>query len=343
MNKLRISVYIFLFLFLIFVDIKANFTKNLFKTLSLHHVNTEMSISEGNLKGETLKPSESTNGFLKKYKLESIKTFKQDEIKNGHAVLLAECKCSNKKSSHPKKIYKLKELGKFGLIDENGNNLTKFIYKDIEVFDESRSLFKIYLGSKTGLIDIKGTLLLPAKYKNIQKTGNKDVLLVVNSKYYGLYDLSAQDFAANPIYRNIKEIDAHNWKIYSGKYTGLAYSKDNTLHLIKPKYDDIIPYKGIYKTKLKNKEGLISNIGEVITEPIYDSIELINEADTTKRGLLIFKTKVDERYGVIYSSNNSLTVVSPIYEDVKYDKGLVNVLSDGYRRLLDENGNVTTR
>ena len=82
--------------------------------------------------------------------------------------------------------------------------------------------------------------------------------------------------------------------------------------------------------------------GNVIVEPKYPIIELLNKTDVEKDNILIFKTQTENRYGVIFYSKDNLTVIPPIYDDINYD-GIVNVLSNGYWKMLNNKGNVVSR
>ena len=334
MKKIKILAYILLFLFFVFIVLKANFTKNTFKDFFFNKTNTQMNISTGNLNDD----SDKGNKFLlKNYKLNN-KNNSEPEISIGKNTELFD-----KNEIINIKIYKVKNNDKYGLVDENGKKLTKIVYDDITIFDVQKGLYKTYIKGKYGLLSAKNGILIQSKYEDIQKTQNNDVLLLRNYKYYGLYDLKKQAYIAKPIYTNIENADKYNWKIYLNKHTGIVFCKDGVSKLIKPQYDNIEEYKHVFKSYIGEKVGLISSQnGTVISETLYTDIELINENDYLKTNLSIFKTNVDDRYGVIYYSPNDLTIVSPIYSDVQY-KGRVNVLSGGYWRILDNKGNVTTR
>ncbi len=328
---IKISLYILLFILFGFIVVKANFAEDIFGIRFSKKTNTDMTISLGNLQGESRKKENSKyNIFLKNYHLKNVQ-----ENNTEHAELFTEYKNGN----ISKKIYKLSKYDKFGLVDENGKSLTKYIYDDILIFDENEGVYETKIGLKSGLINYDGRVLLPTKFEDIQTTKNSNVILVKNTKYFGLYDYKNTSFIASPIYLNIKQTDSYNWKIYSGKLVGIVYSKNGNSRLISPKYEEILLYKGVYKTYNEGKIGLISDKGKIISDPSYDSIELINEIDYDEKNLMIFRTKIDNRFGIIYYTPYELTIVSPIYADVQY-KGLVNVLSDGYWRILDNKGNV---
>lgn len=338
MKYLKFLVYVIIILFLGFIAFRANFSKDIFKNISFKKANTEMSISEGNLEGKS-RHKDNKILFLNSYQVKN----KENELEKNASLEIAEhlddAKIQTKKGFISKTIYKLSKLKKIGLVDDNGKSITKFLYDDIEVFDADEDLYKTKIGDKQGLINAKGGVLLQAKYEDIRKTQNKDILLIRNSKYYGLYDKKSYKVVVNPIYKNIEEVNKNVWKLFSDKFVGLLYCNNSIIRLAKPKYENILSYKTAYKILYNNKEGLISPVGDIISEPIYDNIDLINEQDFAKNNVLIFRTQTDERYGVIFCTNSDYTVVSPIYSDVQY-KGRVNVLLDGYWRILDNRGNV---
>ncbi|MBR2524934.1 WG repeat-containing protein [bacterium] len=262
---------------------------------------------------------------------------KTDSTKNVNKEILTSVTFNNVKRN----LYKFSKFEKVGLIDDNGRKIIKPLYDDIIEFDKTKGLYKTKLDGKFGLININSGVLIPAKFQDIEMTQNEDVVSIKNYKYYGLYDIKKRILVLRPIYLAVKNLDKYNWKIFSNHKMGLVYSKEGNTVLVKPKYIEIEPYKNVFKTDLGEKVGLISyQNGEVLTEPVYDNIELINDENAD---ILIFRTTVDKRYGVIYySSSGDLTIIAPVYQDVQY-KGRVNVLSDGYWRILDNKGNVTAR
>lgn len=338
MNFLKILVYIFILLFLCFIAFRANFSGKISKKDFFQKTNTQMNISQGNLEGKS-RNKDNKILFLKSYQIKN----KEKELENDSSLEIAEhiddAKIQTKSGFVNKNIYKLSKQKKYGLVDEKGKSITKFVYDDIDIFSTDDDLYRTKIGEKQGLINAKGVVLLPAKYEDIRKTTNNDILLIRNSKYYGLYDKRTFKIIATPVYKNIEEFGKNVWKLFSNKFIGLFYYNGGVIRLVKPKYDNIVPYNKAYKILHNDKEGLISPSGDIITEPVYDSIVIINEADIAKNNVLIMRTQTDDRYGVIFCTNEDFTVVSPIYSDVQY-KGRVNVLLDGYWRILDNRGNV---
>lgn len=336
MKIFKIGVYVAIFLFFALIIVRIYFGEKII----FNSVNTRMSVSQGTLKDDISKTSKSDDkSFLSKYKLNKS----ENKLKNlGDKEFITEYSIPSKKGTVIKKIYKVNRFGKIGLIDENGNRITKFAYNDIFLFDKQNGICKTIIGLKCGLVSFKKGIILPAKFEEIKKTDNPDVVLLKNSKYFGLFDFIKNNSIASPIYADIEQADKYNWKLYSGKLVGIVYSKNGNEKLISPKYENITMYKNVYKSHEDKKEGLISDNGKIISEPVYDSIELINEKDMNDKNIMIFKTKIDNRYGVIYYAPYYSAIVSPIYDDVQY-KGFVNVFSDGYWRILDNQGNVITK
>ena len=334
MKILKIGVYLAIFLFFALIVARIYFGE----IINFSRVNTRMNVSQGSLKDSDLTKSKE-EAILSKYKINNSKNMLK---KIDDKEFIAEYSIQSKAGTVLKKIYKVNRFGKIGLIDENGNRITKFAYNDILLFDKQNGICKTIIGLKCGLVSFKKGIILPAKFEEIKKTDNPDVVLLKNSKYFGLFDFIKNNAIASPIYADIEQADKYNWKLYSGKLVGLVYSKNGNDKLISPKYENIKMYKNVYKSIDAEKEGLISNNGSIISEPIYDSIELINEKDVNDKNIMIFKTKIDNRYGVIYYAPYYSAIVSPIYGDVQY-KGLVNVFLDGYWRILDNQGNVITK
>ncbi|MGN1125645.1 MAG: WG repeat-containing protein [Candidatus Gastranaerophilaceae bacterium] len=248
-----------------------------------------------------------------------------------------------KKNSDEKKVmYKIKVGNKFGLLNSDKKIVTKTIYEDFLDFDSENGIYKSKLNGKYGLINYNGRILVPSKFESIVLLPNSNFAIVKNHSYCGLYDLKIPKMVVNPIYKSIEPFDSYNWKLTYNKKVGLAHYRKKLVTLIKPKYSDIVSERYYLKTVLDGKCGAIDILsGEIITEPKYDSIELVNQDDAILNGVYIYKTQIDDRYGLIFYSLDSLLIIPPIYADVKY-KGLVSVLSSGNWQLLDNKGRIVT-
>ncbi len=346
MKKSRILVYILLFIFLCFIAFKANKTTNFvqkyFKNLS---TNTAMNINDVAYVNEIPKELETvkTSITVKTNETSSFSEMTKQAKKALPKEVFATYTTSTKDGNVTKNLYKVQKGNKFYLATEENQKLTTPVYDNFLIFDAKKGIYTSVRNYKVGLVNFKGRMLVPTKFESIEKTINEDLVIVKNHKYSGLYDLKLAKLVVPAIFTKLEPFDQHNWKILSNKKYGFINYKNGRANITKPKYQLIEKYKDVFKTTIGNKYGLIdSKNGDVISEPMYDEIELINEQNCKKDKLLIFRTRIDNRYGVIYYSQNALTSISPIYEDVQY-KGLVNVLSNGYWRILDNKGNVVSR
>ncbi len=334
MKKLRIFVYVFLFLFLAFVMFRANYAGKQYNGLG-KNVNTEINFQEGNV-----------NTKIKHHKkfgkhIENAENI--IDLAGGKYVLFAEYKVKVGENEIIKKIYKSCKADKCYLISEDNKKITNSVYDDFEVFDAEKMLYITVLNGKKGLINHKGRIIIPTKYEEIQKTPCEDVILVKKHKYSGLYDLKKMKNILNAVYNKVEPMNSKNWIVtYAGK-VGLLHYDNGIINLIKPKYKSIVLKDKYIETYLGDKIGLIDEkTGNIIIEPKYPIIELLNDADAVEKNILIFKTQTENRYGVIFYSKDNLTVIPPIYDDINYN-GIVNVLSNGYWKMLNNKGNVVSR
>ena len=346
MKKSRILVYILLFLFLCSIAFKANrtsdFIQKYFKNLS---TNTSMNIEDIASVNEIPKDIETakTSITIKSNEVSSFDEMTKQAKKKLPKEVFATYTTTTKDGNVTKKIFKVKKLNKYYLVTEDNQKLTTPVYDDFAIFDAKKGIFVSIRNHKEGLVNYKGRMLVPTKYETIEKTQNEDLVVVKNHKYAGLYDIKLAKLVLPAIFTQFEPFDQYNWKILSNKKYGFINYKNGRTNFTKPKYQAIEKYKIIFKTSIGNKYGLIdAKNGDIISEPTYDEIVLINEQNCKKDHILIFKTRIDNRYGVIYYTLKDSTLISPIYEDVQY-KGLVNVLSNGYWRILDNKGNVVSR
>ena len=344
MKNFKLFVYLisFLVLLVIFIAYKTNFSLESMKMLHFKQTNTQMSISTGTLKDYDMQKHKSSNNkfLLKNYK---IKNQNKDKYQYDNKELLTSYLIKNSNNNIERKIYIIRNgIGKCGLIDDSDKKIVKIVYDEFIEFDKNNGIYISCLNDKKGLVSIYNGVIIPAKFENIEKTSNKNIVLLKNYKYYGLYDISNKSIILRPLYAKLTEFDKNNWQIISNKKVGHVFADNGKFKIIKPTYHYTEPYKKVFKSYIGEKIGLISSRGEVLAEPYYNNIELINEKDAELNNIMIFRTSIDNRYGIIYYTPYSVTVIPPIYSDVQY-KGLVNVLSDGYWRILDNQGNVIPR
>lgn len=327
MKKSTFLIYFLLFIALGIITAKLNPMKEEFNGISTLNVNTNLNykISENDYKQK------------KKHKFIKSKVINHE--------ILSEYKTKIDDEIVTKKIYKIRKNNKCGLLDDNEQVLTKIIYDDFLNFDTEKGIYLSILNNKKGLMNFKGKILIPAQFEEIQKTDFPNLVLVKKHKYIGLYDIKLAKEIIKPIYTGINSFDENNWEIESYVKKGIVnYNKNGKITTIKPKYNEIQYDTLFLTTKSSNKLGLIdTNSGEIISDTRYDEIELLNREQDCVKKILIFKTKIDNRYGIIFFSQKESTVIAPIYDKVKFKNGYVEVLSNNYWRTLDNKGDVTIR
>lgn len=342
MKKKSLIVYSILLMFLAFVAVKANisisnpdpyatpsdnsiskisfnFIKNIFDKKEVEEKHFEKDISTNIIANNTYKHKKADSEEFSVY----------PSVEDNTVVY--------------KRMYKIYTNKKCGLINEEGEKVSKAVYDDFVDFDRKNGIYRSILNGKSGLMNYNGKILIPAKFELIEQNPNSNYCIVKNHSYKGLYDIKKARAIAGAIYNDITPFDNHNWRVVASKKVGVIHYRKGKVILIKPKYVDVVMIDGYLKTFSGNKFGIINlNNGDVIAEPKYDGIDLINVGEALTKGVYIFKIKLDDRYGLIFYSQKSSLVIPPIYTFVSYNKGLVKVISNGNVQYLDEKGNIVS-
>ena len=172
--------------------------------------------------------------------------------------------CEYKSVRHPIARHK---SGKSILLDDNFRNLTGFIYDEIEPLTSDKFIIKI--GSKCGVIDNQGRILVNCLYDEIGIKGSEFVLKQ-NGKI-GALDLEAGK-VVKCTYERIEEFDNDFFRtINEGKYG-----------LINKKYEEVVPCQydwigffdasGLALVQKEMKMGYINKDGQEVVECKFDTI-----------------------------------------------------------------------
>ena len=209
-------------------------------------------------------------------------------------------------------ISRVKQNGKWGLINKKGIELTPIKYDTI-YFKNSDEMVKVRLGGKEGVLSVDGTEIIPPIYDYI---------------YEDVYSES----------KNLIKI------LLNGKK---GYLNANGEEIISPVYDDIYYIASNFiKIMLNGKKGYLDKEGNVLIPPIYDtlgnitdSISVVVCSENGKYGYrtitdiicpLIFDNASDEFTTnlsdvCIYAKHNEIPYARVIYKNEPY---LVDM--DGY-------------
>ncbi len=250
--------------------------------------------------------------------------------------------------------------GRVGLLNENTELVTDVIYDDIirenvKINDSIDIAFLLKKGNKYGIINIKGTQLLPFDFEQITLSSGDSIVIVIKSGKYGLINLNGHTIL--PI-ENKSIINSKDWNFYiidNGTFVGTIDKKSKKIVLpfefeeIQPCFYDennkfIVKKNGFYGIITRNSEivipieydyisnwveygpqehfvtkngekGLISREGKIVIPHVYDEIEVDNSR--------IIKVKDNGLYGTIDWQNKTIHPIQyeKIFWEWPYFKG----------------------
>lgn len=158
-----------------------------------------------------------------------------------------------------------RDEGKWGIIDINGTELTKFEFTKVNEFIEGYSVVSI--SRKLGVIDTKGNHIIPCEYKNVTNPRHWGVCWAQKETEYALLDITN------------KELTPYKYEFVEEFSEGRAWVKDGELYglvdtvgreLISPRYHKVfLFYNGFSVVMTGNKVGLINAVGAEVVAPQY--------------------------------------------------------------------------
>lgn len=193
-------------------------------------------------------------------------------------IIVEAIQIENSTTSIPfeKSVLKYQKDGKWGLIDFQGNVITKPIYEELSGLPCKEGLLLVKEQGKYGVINIKGTQIIKSKYDGIKCDG-----------YYTEKDKYEQaGFIVN-----IVTSEGYRYGYIDCNGKELLKTEYNDLNRILEKTND----KDIYLIASKNgRVGIIKN-KDIITDFEYEYIEYSSESDllivqkNSKQGILNFQ------------------------------------------------------
>lgn len=172
-----------------------------------------------------------------------------------------------------------------------------------------------------------------------------------------------------PIYNNIILLDDTNSWIYMKAGLYGMFDKNNGKQLLEPKYHDIQPiHKSAYAYQMYSKWGLLDNLGNTLTEPLYDRIfnfkgefarfykdnkcgfinskgDIIVEAKYQNHDEMFFseglaRVSIADKFGFVDTSANEVVALKYDYAS-KFTNGLARVKLNNKWGFVDKKGNVS--
>ncbi|MBR6504613.1 MAG: WG repeat-containing protein [Clostridia bacterium] len=209
-------------------------------------------------------------------------------------------------------VLRVKQDGKYGLIDYEGKVLISCEYDEIYSLKGTKNSIILKKEGKLGLADCRGNIIIEPVYINIMPMSNdyKSGYIVVNSENtYGVVDFN-KTVILEPKYQDIKQISANN--MYVVKEEGNYKIIDKSANVINDKLNgEIIQINGENIVISKDgKYGVINKNGEERLASNYDYLEYTFDN--------YYIAKKDNKYGIINIAGEEMIGFS--YDGIIYRK-----------------------
>ncbi|WP_323757209.1 WG repeat-containing protein [Roseivirga sp.] len=156
----------------------------------------------------------------------------------------------------------------YALYTLKGKALSDFLYELILRYDENT--FKVKYYNKEGLIDRKGTLIIPPEYKSLNLRNGKAEVLPFNKWTVFTLESSPKTFAHDDIWLINKDLVA----IQTNGNIGIVnISNKNTFDHYVQKMQITHTQAELLAVKKNGFEGVINAEGETILSPQFDSVQ----------------------------------------------------------------------
>lgn len=233
---------------------------------------------------------------------------------------------------YEKNVLKVKQNGKYGLIDLNGKELLPCEYEEIKALEGIEDSILIKKEGLYGLVNDKGSIIIDTQYKEIKNLGEtykEGYITITPEEKYGIISTTKKQILENK-YEKIEQVYLADYYLVTeeGKQK-LINSSGETI--IEKGFDEIksSTTNGIIYVKDK-KYGEMNTSGEIIIEAKYQDLKQIKEN--------IYIAKQNDKYGIIDSEQNELLPFE--YTGIIYnEKANLFIAEDaGYNTsIIDEN------
>lgn len=244
-------------------------------------------------------------------------------------------------------IYKYKQYkdsnGFVYLKNELADTIVVNLGKYTDYFTLQRDIIHMWIGNKTGIMELNGTVVIPAiKYGSI--TPSRNGFWVKLSKFgdgvTGYLDRNGKCIIPAVNYTEVYPLDNGVFEIIANGKASIVDSLGNIL--ISTKYSGIHPVKDndgswYYETYLGNGKGKMSLQGNVITEPQPTT----QRKEIVKNGFSYIE--ILDKNGMCGIINSFGKQIIPCnYKMIMYDKDLpgFKLFKNGFQGIADLNGNI---
>ena len=211
---------------------------------------------------------------------------------------------------YEKSVLKYRKDGKYGLIDFDGNEITKPIYDDIRGLGYKEGTLLVKQGEKYGVININGAEMVEIKYDSVSA-----------DNYYDSQTKSKN--AGFIISEKTEEGYRYGYIDYKGK------------RILKPEFRKIervneIQGDDIYFIAYKNGQAGLMRNNKCLTNYEFESIEY-NLSNN------LFIAQRNSKKGVM--NTNGDIIVNTEYDELSFGGEYINAIKNDELTILDVNGN----
>ena len=189
---------------------------------------------------------------------------------------------------YEKSVLTYKENGKYGLINLEGEQITKPVYDEISSINYKEGTFLVKQNELEGIINMKGKVIIKCEYESVtsdnyySENGNKKQAgFIVSKKTEDGYRYGYANYRGtiilNPIYTQLERITeiANEKGVYFIAFkNGQAGLLKNNKEILNYEYEDI-QYNvlgSIFVTKRNGKYGAVNQEGTTVLYPEYDNV-----------------------------------------------------------------------
>lgn len=244
-----------------------------------------------------------------------------------------------------KKYAIVKLANKFGVIDEDINEIVPCYYDSITIRD---SFIYVYKNNKSGLLKNNGSQILPCIYDQIdaaEYTYKYGFVKAAKNDKYGFLDSNGNiltDFKYDEYEGGTNRFTV----VKINNKCGLVF---NGIEIIKCSFEDCVFNDNIAGVLLNEKWAVFDKLGNQKSGFIFDKLWHWRQLDPDDEGgkfLMIdshgFIVKFKDKYG--YVNNKGIYVLSAVYDDIeefiREDSILLRVKINNKWGICDDSGNV---
>lgn len=219
---------------------------------------------------------------------------------------------ANSNTWYEDNVLRVKQNGKYGLINFKGEKILDTVYDDIHSLKGVKNSLIIKKDGNTGICNDYGAIIADTIYKDILAIGNSNengYIIVTSENKYGIIEID-KSIKIEPIYESIKYIGSKDY--YAVKTNGKIHLFDNsTKTVMDATYDSIENMNGEnIIIKAKDKYGIVDKSGNKKVDTNYEYLEYAFSN--------YYIAKKSGKYGII--DINGTEVVECKYKDIVANK-----------------------